>query len=519
MVEMIEQRRWKLICGIIAGLLLLIFIKNAWVCDDAYIIFRSIEQLYAGNGPNWNPHERVQAYTSPLWYWLLALPRAFSPDHFFNFFLLSLVLFLLLGLRIRRYFGDSRNCAVFLCLAAGSNAFFDFTTSGLENTLAYLLTTLAFLYGLEAINADPDSPRAETLFRRSLTAFALLPVCRHDFLLLGLLPALVLIRQFRGKGRSPAGSLLLLFGPLLAWSAFSLLYYGALFPNTAYAKLSTGISRSLLLRQGLYYFWETFVGDPFTMLVIAGGCVAALFDRRLFMRSAAVATGLYLTYILWAGGDFMRGRFFSVPFLVTLIMLLESGVVERFFAAKASLAKVIPVVFLAYLLVFPYTPVNTWFGFQDFSVNNGIADERGYFFDVCSLYAYLHVGPGEVFPDFEWSQIGKQIAENRVGYLENDFNGMLGFWAGVKPVIVDRLALTDPFLARQPVSPQMAWRVGHYKREVPAEYRLSLENSRNMFSDPQTVALYDKILLATREPQIFSFKRLLAIVKLNLGMN
>ncbi|HMM59026.1 MAG TPA: hypothetical protein PKC25_02730, partial [Candidatus Rifleibacterium sp.] len=100
-----------------------------------------------------------------------------------------------------------------------------------------------------------------------------------------------------------------------------------------------------------------------------------------------------------------------------------------------------------------------------------------------------------------------------------DFNGMLGFWAGVKPIIVDRLALTDPFLARQPVSAQTAWRVGHYKRVVPAEYRSSLENGRNMFSDTETAALYDKILLATREPQIFSFKRLLAIVKLNLGIN
>lgn len=519
MLEMIEQRRWKLICSIIAGLLLLIFIKNAWVCDDAYIIFRSIEQLYAGNGPNWNPHERVQAYTSPLWYWLLAIPRAVSSDHFFNFFLLSLVLFLILGLRIRRYFGDSRSCAVFLCLAAGSNAFFDFTTSGLENILAYLLVALAFFYGLEAVKIDPVSPRAETLFRRSLWAFALLPVCRHDFLLIGLLPALVLIRQFRGNGRSLAGSLLLLCGPLLAWSAFSLIYYGALFPNTAYAKLSTGIPHWLLLRQGLYYFWETFVGDPLTMLIIAGGSVAAFCNRMPFMRSTATATVLYLIYILWAGGDFMRGRFFSVPFLVALIMLLESGIAERFFMAKASLAKVIPVIFLAYLLVFPHTPVNTWFGFQDFSVNNGIADERGYFFDVCSLYAYLHSGPGGLFPDFEWSQIGKQIAENGVGYLENDFNGMLGFWAGVKPIIVDRLALADPFLARQPVSPQIAWRVGHYKRDVPVEYRASLENSRNMFSDTQTASLYDKILLATREPQIFSFKRLLAIVKLNLGIN
>ncbi|HPW59038.1 MAG TPA: hypothetical protein PLK58_10370 [Candidatus Rifleibacterium sp.] len=519
MVEMIEQRRWKLICGIIAGLLLLVFIKNAWVCDDAYIIFRSIEQLYAGNGPNWNPHERVQAYTSPLWYWLLVLPRAVSSDHFFNFFLLSLVIFLILGLRIRRYFGDSRSCAIFLCLAAGSNAFFDFTTSGLENILAYLLTTLAFLYGLEALRADPASPQAEAFFRRSLWAFALLPVCRHDLVLVGLLPALVLIRHFRGKGRSPAGSLLLLFGPLLAWSAFSLTYYGALFPNTAYAKLSTGISRWPLLRQGFYYFWETFVGDPLTMLVIAGGLVAAAFDKRPFMRSAAVAAGLYLLYILWAGGDFMRGRFFSVPFLVALILFVESGVIERLFAARAALARVVPVVLLAYLLLFPHTPINTWLGFQDFSVNNGIADERGYYFDVCSLYAYLHSGPGEIFPDFEWSQIGRQIAENGVGYLENDFNGMLGFWAGVKPIIVDRLALTDPFLARQPVSAQTAWRVGHYKRAVPAEYRSSLENGRNMFSDTATAALYDKILLATREPQIFSFKRLLAIVKLNLGIN
>ena len=45
-----------------------IFVKNAWVAEDAYIVFRSVEQLFAGNGPVWNPHERVQAFTSPLWF-------------------------------------------------------------------------------------------------------------------------------------------------------------------------------------------------------------------------------------------------------------------------------------------------------------------------------------------------------------------------------------------------------------------------------------------------------------------
>ena len=52
-----------------------VFIKNAWVTEDAYIIFRSVEQVFAGNGPVWNPHERVQAFTSPLWFGVLVLTR------------------------------------------------------------------------------------------------------------------------------------------------------------------------------------------------------------------------------------------------------------------------------------------------------------------------------------------------------------------------------------------------------------------------------------------------------------
>ena len=53
-----------------AALLLFMFVvlKNAWISDDAYISFRSIEQFYAGNGLRWNYDERVQVYTSPLWF-------------------------------------------------------------------------------------------------------------------------------------------------------------------------------------------------------------------------------------------------------------------------------------------------------------------------------------------------------------------------------------------------------------------------------------------------------------------
>jgi arabinofuranosyltransferase len=40
------------------------------------------------------------------------------------------------------------------------------------------------------------------------------------------------------------------FVPFALWEAFALVYYGFLFPNSAYAKLITGVSRMDLVRQG-----------------------------------------------------------------------------------------------------------------------------------------------------------------------------------------------------------------------------------------------------------------------------
>ncbi len=56
------------------------YFENAWVCGDAYINFRSIEQLFAGNGLVWNSHERVQVYTSPLWFFMVAATRWVSEN-------------------------------------------------------------------------------------------------------------------------------------------------------------------------------------------------------------------------------------------------------------------------------------------------------------------------------------------------------------------------------------------------------------------------------------------------------
>lgn len=44
-----------------------LFLANSWVGDDAYITFRGVDNFIHGFGLRWNPVERVQAFTSPLW--------------------------------------------------------------------------------------------------------------------------------------------------------------------------------------------------------------------------------------------------------------------------------------------------------------------------------------------------------------------------------------------------------------------------------------------------------------------
>jgi arabinofuranosyltransferase len=42
-------------------------VQTAWVCDDAFISFRVVDNFVNGFGLRWNTFERVQAYTNPLW--------------------------------------------------------------------------------------------------------------------------------------------------------------------------------------------------------------------------------------------------------------------------------------------------------------------------------------------------------------------------------------------------------------------------------------------------------------------
>ncbi|EMF82937.1 hypothetical protein LEP1GSC188_2966 [Leptospira weilii serovar Topaz str. LT2116] len=49
----------------------ILFYHSAWLSDDSFITFRVVDNFLNGFGLRWNPWERVQVYTHPLWLFLL----------------------------------------------------------------------------------------------------------------------------------------------------------------------------------------------------------------------------------------------------------------------------------------------------------------------------------------------------------------------------------------------------------------------------------------------------------------
>src|SRR5262249_2202737 len=142
-----------------------------------------------------------------------------------------------------------------LAILLRSKAFMDYSTSGLENPLTHLL-----LAGFVALYFR-DEGSLKSLFWLTLIA-ALGVTNRMDVAVLLAPPAVYAF--YRVRSLKAVGVVVLASTPFLLWEAFSLFYYGFPFPNTAYAKLGTGISAWETANQGTYYFRNSLSLDPLT---------------------------------------------------------------------------------------------------------------------------------------------------------------------------------------------------------------------------------------------------------------
>lgn len=499
-----------------------------WTCDDAFITFRYLEQWFAGHGLVYNPGERVEGYTHPLWLLLLAGLRLLGLDPVSAATTLGLTSFALLLFFLGRRFP----MAALILAVHGEVA--TWATSGLETALFTAeVAFLAFLVaeagagptgdsagspGNERGRSGPvgaQSPRlpggalgsgrkpailGSADDRRAATLGALLVVLaltRPDGALLGTAGS-VLFLAWTPRGQRlrtvllVAGVAAILAGPYLAWK---LAYYGQLLPNTYYAKSGGGAYWS----QGFYYIGTLVHGHPSTTLgLLACAALPRVWRRedrgermprtgdvpsvgrgspedpraRLGCRdrdarlylTALVLSITYLVFFVARVGGDFMYARFVVPLLPLLFVAFELGL--RAFRPRALLHSLLAVALPLFVLV--ERPLLRDPLFRDPDAFDGRARLRG--IEDERWYWTHDVGGGE-------SQIERYARLG--GHFGDFFAGLdvsvsilgqasLGYY-GKFPRVVEENGLTEPSIARRPLTTR--GRIGHEKRATLDDLR------------------------------------------------
>ena len=260
----------------------------------------------------------MQAYTHPLWFLLISGLSVITGNVFIATFILSIAFSLaVLWLLISRVAVNFWVGALAVSVLLLSKAYVDFSTSGLENPLSHLLIITGILLGIKAIESKRINDQIASLF-----TFSVLYLSRPDLaLLIAPFCLLVLCENYQSP-KKLIQVLIIAALPIIIWTLFSLIYYGFPFPNTAYAKLGTGISLGQQITHGKYYLITSIVYDPLTIVAILFGIYIGLISSKI-EKILALGVVSYLLYSVSIGGDFMAGRFFTAPLLLAVIIWHE----------------------------------------------------------------------------------------------------------------------------------------------------------------------------------------------------
>ncbi|MFN8457459.1 MAG: hypothetical protein U0401_22835 [Anaerolineae bacterium] len=504
---MFANRYEKLIIALALILFALIIFRNAWLTDDAYITFRTADNFVHGYGLTWNSVERVQAYTHPLWLFMIIAVYYLTAEIFYTTLFLSMLLALAAGLVLVTKIATSPGTALLsLVILTCSKAFIDYATSGLENPLTYVLLVIFLWLYLSSHRADSARPiEGRPLFKLAFIA-GLATLNRIDTLLL-FLPALGYLIFLDTSPRfktylERAGVVLLGFGPFVLWEIFSLFYYGFLFPNTAYAKLNTGLSQMTLLAPGLYYFLNSFQVDPLTLTIIGISLMASFIPGRGYKIPVALGMVFYLLYVVKIGGDFMSGRFLAAPLLVAVSLLATDNLFSvRVLLVRAPLWLLGSGVVLVIGLLSPHPPLLSGVDYgqnrQEIRDRYGIEDERAYYYQSSGLLRALQQ-PNLTWPNHSWVDKGQAARLEETSVIVRGAIGYFGFFAGPEVYVVDKMALADPLLARLPAELGPDWRIGHFTRPIPLGYLETLQSGTNQITNQNLAAYYDKLALVIR---------------------
>ncbi|HUR19283.1 MAG TPA: hypothetical protein VMZ90_00655 [Vicinamibacterales bacterium] len=501
-------------------------LRFAWVAEDAYITFRVVDNFIHGYGLRWNVAERVQVYTHPLWLLLHCVFALFVG----NIYRLTIVLSAICGVvsvvLLCRIAPASRWHRALLVIAplTLSRTFDDFVICGLENPLSFL--TLAWLV------FEWFRPEGQFKLVRFYFIAGLCLLTRLDNLVI--IAPMLAHTVWRYRRQSLSFATLRAFSPLLAWCVFSLFYYGFVFPNTKYAKLNTGIPIAEYLVQGRQYLFSfafyDFLGFGLIVAAIGVGLYRGIEmgKRRTVdthhLKAALMASGCaaQVAYVLWVGGDFMNGRFFAnAVFIAVAVLFATFNRLPR----RRSVMAFITLSAVSLTDIYIVRPAVR--DAHDFNAHHGINNEREYYSPSTGLMS----DPSRTFRLYPGGLSSSVIDENGasipfvLGTIDQPVKcsplaitlfatngvGLLGYCVGPGTTIIDNMALTDPLLARLPITDPAHWRIGHFYRATPAGYWQALKTGDSSGMDPAAARLWERLRLITRG-NLWDINRLKAVL-------
>ncbi|MBZ0258441.1 hypothetical protein K8I31_20405, partial [bacterium] len=323
------------------------------------------------------------------------------------------------------------------------------------------------------------------------------------------LPALI-HACWRMKSWKAFGAVVLGWTPFALWELFSLVYYGFLLPNTAYAKLLHGLGQARLLQNSAYYFSNSIQQDPITLCVIALGLIYACFVNDFSRRMIALGVVLYLLYLVKIGGDFMSGRLLTLPFLGSLIVL--SNLSFQFKSWKFAVSLVL-FILLGFAAPHPILLSGSEYGLTEARRDpHDIADERAEYYPKTGMLKFI----GQRFAAGWIKRYIKGTQANEGDVITQGNMGFMGYYGGPEIHFIDVFGLTDPLLARLPARQDCFQRPGHYFRVMPVGYVETIRNQQLLIRDENLREYYQKLSVITQGP-LFSFERFKTILLMNLG--
>ena len=294
--------------------------RHRWIVDDGYIFLRVVDMITGGHGPVFNIGERVEAFSSVIWVFLLALADLVVPLRL-EWIAVGTGIVLSAGGLALAIAGAARLARIYqpralllpfgILLPLAVYVAWRYASSGMETGLVLgWLGACLFVLARWADSGQRLSPGAAVLIglgwliRPELALFSALFVLT------------VVAMQWSNDSWRQRLTLLVTAGALpVSWQVFRMGYYGSLVPNPALTKDASSTHWGdgwlyLLDFANTYWLWLAL------LIVIMGGHLPMILGLWRYQARRAlavvgvffVAAVLHTTYITAVGGDWLHGR-------------------------------------------------------------------------------------------------------------------------------------------------------------------------------------------------------------------